>query len=118
MIPISAAQISEILSAPAISGNPDTVAKSVTIDSRTAGDGDCFFAIIGERLDGHEFVDQALAAGAGIVVVERPVETTGSESADTAIIQVDDTTAALQVLAGWLRQRVESQGERTAPLAE
>ena len=107
MIPISAAQISAILSAPAISGNPDTVAKSVTIDSRTAGDGDCFFAIIGERLDGHDFVDQALSAGAGIVVVERPVETTGSDSADTAIIQVDDTTAALQMLAGWLRRQLD-----------
>ena len=37
MIPLSAAQISEILSSPAISGNPDKIAESVTIDSRTAG---------------------------------------------------------------------------------
>ena len=108
MIPISAAQISEILSSPTISGNPDTVAESVTIDSRTAGDGDCFFAIIGERLDGHEFVDQALAAGASIVVVERPVETKGSVGgAAPAIIQVEDTTEALQVLGGWLRQQLD-----------
>jgi UDP-N-acetylmuramoyl-tripeptide--D-alanyl-D-alanine ligase len=106
MIPISAAQISDILSSLTISGNPDTVAESVTIDSRTARDGDCFFAIIGERLDGHEFVDQALAAGASIVVVERPVETKGSAGADPAIIQVEDTTEALQVLGGWLRQQL------------
>ena len=76
MIPLSAAQISEILSSPAISGDPDKIAESVTIDSRTAGAGDCFFAIVGERLDGHDFVDQALAAGAGIIVVQRPIQTT------------------------------------------
>ena len=39
--------------------------------------------------------------------MERPVETTWSDSADTAIIQVDDTTAALQLLAGWLRRQLD-----------
>ena len=107
MIPLSAAQISEILKAPTISGNPDTVAVSVTIDSRTASPGDCFFAIIGERLDGHDFVDQALSAGADIVVVERLVHTIESGSASTTVIQVDDTTASLQVLASWLRQQLD-----------
>ena len=106
MIPLSAAQISEILSAQTISGNPDKVAESVTIDSRTTSDGDCFFAIIGERLDGHDFACQAMSAGAGIVVAERPIHTIGTDSADITVIQVKDTTASLQGLASWLRQQL------------
>ena len=106
MIPLSAAQISEILSAQTISGNPDKVAESVTIDSRTTSDGDCFFAIIGERLDGHDFACQAMSAGAGIVVAERPIHAIGADSADITVIQVKDTTASLQVLASWLRQQL------------
>ena len=106
MIPLSAAQISKILSAQKILGNREKVAESVTIDSRTAGRGDCFFAIIGERLDGHDFACQALSAGASIVVAERPIRTIGTDSADIAVIQVKDTTASLQVLASWLRQQL------------
>ena len=106
MIPLSAAQISEILSAQTISGNPDKVAESVTIDSRTTSGGDCFFAIIGERLDGHDFACQAMSAGAVIVVAERPIHAIGADSADITVIQVKDTTASLQVLASWLRQQL------------
>ena len=61
MIPLSAAQISKILSAQKISGDREKVVESVTIDSRTASRGDCFFAIIGGRLDGHDFACQALS---------------------------------------------------------
>ena len=106
MIPLSAAQISKILSAQKISGNREKVTESVTIDSRTASRGDCFFAIIGERLDGHDFACQALSAGASIVVAERPIHTIGTDSADITVIQVKDTTASLQGLASWLRQQL------------
>jgi UDP-N-acetylmuramoyl-tripeptide--D-alanyl-D-alanine ligase len=38
----------------------------ISIDSRTLAKGDAFFAIQGENRDGHEFVDGALKAGAGL----------------------------------------------------
>jgi UDP-N-acetylmuramoyl-tripeptide--D-alanyl-D-alanine ligase len=41
----------------------------VSIDSRTVAKGDAFFAIQGENRDGHEFVDNALKAGAALAVV-------------------------------------------------
>ena len=44
----------------------------LSIDSRTLGAGDAFFAITGDSRDGHEFVPGALKAGAGLAVVERP----------------------------------------------
>ena len=106
MIRLSAARIAEILEAPLISGNPDSIAQSVTIDSRTAAHGDCFFAIVGERLDGHDFIGQAVSEGAGIVVAARPLDEFGAVE-DTAVIQVQDTTAALQGLASWLRHKID-----------
>lgn len=52
-------------------GEFDTSVEAVgySIDSRTIGPGELFFAVKGERLDGHEFVQAALANGAVAAVV-------------------------------------------------
>ncbi len=39
---------------------PEEEAQAYSIDSRTVGPGQLFFAVKGERLDGHDFVEQAL----------------------------------------------------------
>jgi len=41
----------------------------ISIDTRTVATGEAFFAIKGDNRDGHEFVEAALAAGAGLAVV-------------------------------------------------
>jgi UDP-N-acetylmuramoyl-tripeptide--D-alanyl-D-alanine ligase len=51
------------------SGDLPADAFGISIDSRTLAKGDVFFAIHGESRDGHEFVDNALSAGAGVAVV-------------------------------------------------
>src|SRR3990170_377908 len=71
------------------------------IDSREARPGDLFFALRGERHDGHDFVASALAAGAAGAVVERPVEA----SPDAALFHVSDSLQALQRLAAHWRRR-------------
>lgn len=84
----------------------DPVARlaGVSIDSRTLGRGDLFFAIHGPRHDGHAFVAATLAAGAGAAVVaesrlaEFPPEIHGK------IFPVCDTLAALQQLAREIRR--------------
>src|SRR5580704_4035837 len=52
-------------------GEFDTTAEAVgySIDSRTIGAGELFFAVTGERLDGHAYVGAALANGAVAAVV-------------------------------------------------
>jgi len=52
-------------------GDFDTTAEAqgYSIDSRTIGAGDLFFAVKGERLDGHDYVAAALADGAVAAVV-------------------------------------------------
>ena len=41
----------------------------ISIDTRTVAPGEAFFAIKGDNRDGHDFVEGALAAGAGLAVV-------------------------------------------------
>ena len=61
-----------VLEAPSsISGAGMLIASGYSIDSRTAAPGDLFFAVRGERLDGHDFVAAALERGAVAAVVSR-----------------------------------------------
>ena len=74
-----------------------TMAGDVVHDSRVVKAGDLFFAIAGETYDGHDFVADALAAGALAAVVERPMP--------GATIQVENTVAALGRLANAVLRR-------------
>ena len=47
---------------------PDNV-RGLSIDSRSIGPGEAFFAIQGDNRDGHEFVESALKNGAALAVV-------------------------------------------------
>ncbi|HMC20330.1 MAG TPA: UDP-N-acetylmuramoyl-tripeptide--D-alanyl-D-alanine ligase [Thermoanaerobaculia bacterium] len=81
--------------------NPDVVVSSVVIDSREVKPDSVFFAIKGERLDGHQFVAQALQTARGAVVAQLPASPPG----DKGIVRVADTTKALQELARSIRKR-------------
>ena len=84
-----------------LSGNPSAPIGRIVIDSRAVGAGDCFVAIKGERLDGHAFVTDAVAAGAACVIVQ---DAGSVRDTSATVIQVDDTTAALQSLARHVRR--------------
>ncbi|HMF88103.1 MAG TPA: Mur ligase family protein, partial [Gemmatimonadaceae bacterium] len=75
------------------------------IDSREVQPGDLFFALQGERQDGHEFVSQAIGAGASGAVVERPLDAPDG----AAVFHVSDSLHALQRLAAWWRRRHDIQ---------
>jgi len=81
--------------------NPDLTVSSVVIDSREVKPDSVFFAIKGDRLDGHQFLPQALQTARGAVVARIPE----SLPRDKGIVRVADTTAALQELARSIRQR-------------
>ena len=81
--------------------NPHVETSSVVIDSREVKPDSVFFAIKGERLDGHQFLPQALQTARGAIVSRVPENVPG----DKGIVQVDDTTEALQRLAKSIRER-------------
>lgn len=76
---------------------------TASVDSRQVTPGCCFVALHGERVDGHEFVAEAVRRGATVALVERPVAV--DDGSGAAVVQVPDTLAALQELAAWWRSR-------------
>jgi UDP-N-acetylmuramoyl-tripeptide--D-alanyl-D-alanine ligase len=79
----------------------DTCVFGYSIDSRTIQPGEVFFAVKGERLDGHDFVEQALSSGAVAAIVGRAhLERYPSKQ---NLIVVEDTLVALQTLATAVR---------------
>ena len=74
-------------------------ANGVAIDTRKLQPGDLFIALSGKRVDGHDFVDSAMAAGAAGVLVERAV--------DAPHIRVKSVPAALTALGQAGRDRFE-----------
>ncbi|HSH00089.1 MAG TPA: UDP-N-acetylmuramoyl-tripeptide--D-alanyl-D-alanine ligase [candidate division Zixibacteria bacterium] len=78
--------------------------RGVSIDSRTAHQGELFFAIKGAAHDGHRFVDSALAAGAAGAVVSDPLTTSDRPAPQ---LLVTDTHQALIELARWRRTQLQ-----------
>jgi len=78
------------------------VAQGYSIDSRTIQPGELFFAVKGERLDGHNYVHQALERGAVSAVVRK--DQLARFTVKTCLLAVDDTLVALQTLASAVRR--------------
>ncbi|MFB3815229.1 MAG: UDP-N-acetylmuramoyl-tripeptide--D-alanyl-D-alanine ligase [Terriglobales bacterium] len=82
----------------------EALATGYSIDSRTVAAGDLFFAVRGERLDGHEFVMDALAKGAvGAVVREDQAYRYTDYSDYSRLLIVDEPLVALQTLGASVR---------------
>ncbi len=75
---------------------------AVVTDSRKVAAGDIFVALAGERFDGHDFLEQVAAAGAGCLVVCK--DTPQKALPAIPCLLVDDTLRALGDLAAYRRQ--------------
>ena len=83
-------------------GSPAAWIRALSTDSRQAQAGDLFFAIKGDRFDGHDYLHEVGKKRVGAVVVQR-----GQRPAvlpDCAVLAVDDTRRALGRLAASYRQ--------------
>ena len=78
------------------------IAQAYSIDSRTIRPGQLFFAVKGERMDGHDFVHQAMEKGAIAAVVRK--DQFARYPVKTGLLGVDDTLVALQTLATAVRR--------------
>jgi UDP-N-acetylmuramoyl-tripeptide--D-alanyl-D-alanine ligase len=98
-LPLS--RVAEFLSA-AGEFDREAVAQGYSIDSRTIQPGELFFAVQGERMDGHDFVSQALEKGAAAAVIRN--DQLARYPAKNRLMTVGDTLVALQTLATAVRR--------------
>jgi UDP-N-acetylmuramoyl-tripeptide--D-alanyl-D-alanine ligase len=96
-----------MLEAPAsIANSGALMAESYSIDSRTIAPGELFFAVRGERFDGHDFVAVAVAQGAvGAVVARARVASLTDAALSVPLLIVEDPLLALQALAAHVRRQ-------------
>jgi UDP-N-acetylmuramoyl-tripeptide--D-alanyl-D-alanine ligase len=90
-----------------VAGSADTSFTGTVIDSRRAGAGDLFVAIVGPNHDAHRFVEQVADLGAQGALVEAGRIDPETLPPDFALIEVADTTAALGALAAGHRSEFE-----------
>src|ERR1700674_162569 len=98
-LPLS--RVAEFLSA-AGEFEHEAVAQGYSIDSRTMQPGDLFLAVKGERMDGTDFVSQALEKGAAAAVIRK--DQLVRYTSKTGLMTVDETLIALQTLASAVRR--------------
>jgi UDP-N-acetylmuramyl pentapeptide synthase len=79
--------------------------KSVCTDSRTAKAGDLFFAIKGEKFDGHDFINEIAAKGVAAVVLEK--KKMPAKLPPCAVLAVDDVRVAFGKIAAAYRRQFD-----------
>ncbi len=103
---ISSRDLGDLLQ-PLLHSRPQTDAapfSNIVIDSRDATPGSLFVALRGEHMDGHRFVDDALARGASSALVS-----TASGLSGDRLFVVDDPLTALQAAGRNWRARMDAQ---------
>ena len=76
-----------------VQGNQNVSIQDITADSRAVKPNSLFIALDGATVDGHNYIDKAVDAGAVAVIVSKPV----TVPADVCVITVDDTRQDMMV---------------------
>lgn len=76
-----------------VQGNQNVSIQDITADSRAVKPNSLFIALDGATVDGHNYIDKAVDAGAVAVIVSKPV----TVPADVCVITVSDTRQAMMV---------------------
>ncbi len=85
-----------------LGGDLGIAVAGISIDSRSLGVGEVFFAVRGERQDGHGFLRDAVGRGAACLVIHAVPD---DLPPGAPVVLVDETTKALGRLGAWHRQR-------------
>ncbi|HBL78126.1 MAG: hypothetical protein A2W90_13650 [Bacteroidetes bacterium GWF2_42_66] len=102
---INQAQLCSVLNGK-LYGEGKSFVSSISIDSRTITDpsGTCFFALVGERNDGHKYIPDLIRKGVKTFVVSSLSEEQ-KKLQGVCFIDIEDTLKALQNLARWNREQ-------------
>jgi UDP-N-acetylmuramoyl-tripeptide--D-alanyl-D-alanine ligase len=89
-----------------LSGNPDEIMTGISTDTRKIKKGELFVAIKGGNFDGHSFILDAVAKGAGgVLVQEGGITNANFKLPDVAFISVSDSIKSLGDIGSFHRSR-------------
>lgn len=96
---MTASELKNAIKGSILSGNGEEIVVNAVIDSRLAGPGDVFFALKGEKNDGHDFLGQVFDSGCRMAVVsDEEKAMIHAEREGVTLIKVGNTLDALQTL--------------------
>ncbi|MFZ5980333.1 MAG: UDP-N-acetylmuramoyl-tripeptide--D-alanyl-D-alanine ligase [Candidatus Zixiibacteriota bacterium] len=102
-------QLARMLGGELVTGqNAEKTFTGVSIDTRTLKRGELFFALRGERHDGHDFAAKAVENGAAGIVVERTFPAMMDFAARTVVVAVENSHEAMMALAVKYRDEVKA----------
>ncbi len=102
MIPVSAKKLAQVTGGRLISAGREAIT-GVRTDSRDVRPGELFIPIVGERADGHDYIDQAIAKGAAAVITARDIP----PAEGITVVRVADTRLAMKALASYVRGEMD-----------
>ena len=105
MEPCSLKFAAEICDAEIKSGAAEIEIKNICTDSRLAKAGDLFFALRGEKFDGHDFINEIVAKNVAAVVIEQ--KKIPAQLPACAVLVVDDVRIALGKFAAAYRRQFD-----------
>jgi UDP-N-acetylmuramoyl-tripeptide--D-alanyl-D-alanine ligase len=105
MQPCTLQNIADITGGELLNGSPNQTVARIATDSRRTQTGDLFFALPGDRFDGHSFILEVAGRGAGAIVAER--RKLPADFSACPVIAVAETRAALGRLAAAYRRQFD-----------
>jgi len=87
-----------------IQGNSHEIVRSISTDSRTFQAGEAFLCLIGEKFDGHRFIEE-LTSKKPLAIIVQKAHWAGNIPASIALIEVTDTLKAYGDIANAWRRK-------------
>jgi len=110
MMHVTHVELMEVLR-PNYFGDKINFSFEIFTDSRKPVENGLFWALRGEKFDGHDFIPQALNSGAkGVVTSQKVLKEWVNQYADVSFYEVSDTLTALQELAKFRSQELAKSG--------
>jgi len=101
MISFDCVELAEAVNGQLLWGTAEQVFVGITTDSRKVAPNNLFIPLVGEKFDGHDYIEQCFRTGAAVCLTEKPIPQIVNASA----ILVKDTAKALRDIATWHRNK-------------
>ena len=89
-----------------VKSKEETLVNDIVIDSRKASKDNAFVAIVGENLDGHDFINLAINQGCRTIIKNKN-NNVDIENKEINVIEVDNTQIALGDIARFYKNKFE-----------